>query len=336
MNWIDDVKVLVTHANCPDGVASAILVKDAFPDAKVLFMSYQSPELAALKPEPGMLFCDFTPPRERAREFAEAGVHCLDHHKSAREVVDLFGERGAFADEQAEPGVCGAALAFRHVWTPVSARVSPKSLNIAPRMNLFELVGGSTHMRAKDFAELAGIRDTWQRGSPRFLEASEQAEMLRFFPWEDWASEFPIGGSIFDPLLDSFWGTRKRFGNLLVRKHMDAVKRALEKAHRHTTKSGRRVVAFEGTHLTSDAAELLDKEVDLVVGFGFEGAPEPRMKFSLRSHTTFDCAALAKDYGGGGHTRAAGFDVPIGKQGSGRYWSEPFTAVENLLDDWGR
>jgi len=36
------------------------------------------------------------------------------------------------------------------------------------------------------------------------------------------------------------------------------------------------------------------------------------MRFSLRSHSDFDCAAFAARFGGGGHTRAAGFGVVLG------------------------
>jgi len=76
---------------------------------------------------------------------------------------------------------------------------------------------------------------------------------------------------------------------------------------------GERIVAFAGTGQTSDAAEVLGAEADLIVGFDFgveNGSA--KMRFSLRSHSDFDCAAFAARFGGGGHTRAAGFGVVLG------------------------
>lgn len=54
------------------------------------------------------------------------------------------------------------------------------------------------------------------------------------------------------------------------------------------------------------------------MGFDYEvetpangGPPNRKVIYSNRSHTTFDCKAFAKAFGGGGHTKAAGFNVTL-------------------------
>jgi len=113
------VKTIVTHAACPDGVASAMILKSILPNAEVLAIHYNSPEQTNLKATEGMLFCDFTPPPERVTEFVEAGALVLDHHIKQKAVVDAFGSNGVFADEKLEPGISGAMLAYREVWLPI-------------------------------------------------------------------------------------------------------------------------------------------------------------------------------------------------------------------------
>lgn len=325
------VKTIVTHKDCADGTASAILLHDALPEARVLFMQHNTPELAALKAEPGMLFCDFAPPRERAQEFVDAGTIVLDHHKTAKDVVAMFGKSAVFGDELDEPGVSGAVLAYRHVWRPL--REQPREKPFGERDWNTE-----TTMNAARFAELAGIRDTWQRDSPHWTEACEQAEMLRFFPWSEWA-EFFGNRCIFVPMA-GLLHERMRFGRLLVAKHAERVDRALASAYRFTTGKGTNVVAFQGLDLTSDAAEKLGDGPDLVVGFGFTvdhtgDRQTPRAIFSTRSHTAFDCAAFAKHFGGGGHTKAAGFSLLLldPDTGSAAAW-QPYVLLETLLGRW--
>lgn len=306
------VRVIVTHKNCPDGLASAVLLHDALPDAEIVFLQYGTPEYLNLEPRPGMLFCDIAPYADGCPEvFRQMGAIVLDHHKGARDLVESFGADGVFADEATEPGVSGAALAFREVWHP---------LNLVSHASI-----------AHRLAALAGIRDTWQTGSPSWQTACEQAEVLHFWGAERLlAVKGPFrSGSGFLNLFD--------LGPILLEKKLTAAREALERALRATTAKGTRVILFEGKHLTSDAAEACTalaqaggRDADLVVGFGYEVREgRPRLIVSTRSHTNFDCLAFAKANGGGGHTRAAGF-VLEGPEGSGPQLS-PYTEIVRAI-----
>lgn len=302
------VKHIVTHENCADGIASAIILKNILSDAKVTFLHYETDAHILLKPEEGMLFCDFSPHKNSVAAFKEAGALVLDHHKTQKGVVEAFGENGVFADEKAEPGVCGAVLAFREVWLPLHKQRMSDGVEPANRSGLL----------MKEFAEIAGVRDTWQRKDPRWLQACEQAEALTFWPVEEvlrLASE------------PDEWRHKLGLGPMLYKRRLQSAEKAIKNGVAFHTSKGRTVLVFEGLKQTSDAAELLGDKFDFVVGFGF--TPEhgfPYLTYSTRSHKGFDCSAFAQAHGGGGHTAAAGFKVQLIQADP-----QPYTLMQHLM-----
>lgn len=288
------VKHIVTHLHCADGLASAMILKDVLPDAKVSFIQYSSPEHLGLEPEPGMLFCDFSPHRDRVGVFVEARAIVLDHHKFAKDIVDAFGADGVFADETASPGVSGAVLAYEEVWLPKTPSESHAEALRAPYEFMKARVG--------DFARLAGIRDTWRTQHPRWNESCAQQQALLFWSAEDLLA-----------IPWNEWPIKMQIGPLLFEKQLQKAKDTAEGSYRFTTDKGLRVAMFGGVTITSDAAEALGESVDLVVGFTYKvEAGSIILVFSTRSHTTFDCGSFCKAHGGGGHTKAAGFKVSVG------------------------
>lgn len=291
------VRTIVTHEGCADGIASAIILRDALPNARVEFVQYNTPAHRDLRATPGILFCDMTPPASRVQEFVDAGAIVLDHHRGAREIVDAFGDRGVFADEATEPGVSGATLAFREVWKLVSTFENEDNLSTL-----------------REIATRAGIRDTWQRNDPRWREACAQAAALRF-----WPPEMLIGAPI-DGL-----AARLEIGEVLLQRDTERDERSIAEAYRFEV-DGLRVVAFEGLH-TSDIAERLEGEADLVVGWHYAMEDgRARMVVSCRSRGAVSALALAKANGGGGHQRAAGFRMPE------EPYMSPYTALRLLVE----
>lgn len=286
------VRHLVTHERCADGVASAMIIKDALPDVKVTFVTHNTKLHLEMEPEEGMLFCDFTPPEKRVKEFVDAGVICLDHHKHAKGVVEAFGDLGVFADEKDEPGVSGAYLAYREVWLPLCA------FRAADDVVLMSEGGfGEERKIVESFASVTGVRDTWQRHDPRWEQACAQAEALSFWPEEELLA--------LDP---SEWASKLALGDFLYKRRLKSAKKASDGAYNFTTHRGTVVTVFEGSRASSDAAELLGEEVDVVIGFHTKVEDgEPVVTFSTRSHTGYDVGKMCKSLGGGGHTAAAGF-----------------------------
>lgn len=310
---LKSVQTIYVHKNCPDGTVSAMILKQAL-NVPVVFLQYGTEEYINLQAAPGMLFCDTTPPHDRAQEFVDAGAIVLDHHKGAQGIVALFGDRGVFADEVAEPGVCGAVLAYREVWVPI---LGPND-------------------EVEDLAKLAGIRDTWQTKDPRWGKACAQASWVMFFGEED-CLKTPLLGE------PERWVFRSSVGDMLFDEHMRGITKAVEGSFR-TTINGLRVAILQGATNSSDSAEMLgeDSKVDIVVGFSYydegeEGREEWSREFSqglkmvcsCRTRTSFDVSKLAKFYGGGGHTKAAGFTIRVDTRDP-----NPYLKILRLIDHY--
>lgn len=291
------VRKIVVHANCPDGKAAAVILHAALPDAEIVEVAYDSTAHVDMRAEPGMLFCDFAPHRTRIAEFVEAGAIVLDHHKGAESIVRAFGERGVFADEKGEPGVSGAVLAYLHV----TDRLWP--------FDPSGRTGGSLNL-----ARLIGIRDTWQRSSPDWQRACEVSAAVRFLPLDDALRRGPAGVMRF----------ADEVGALFLRKQMEAAKETAATAVRLTVDS-LRVAVIPSVSLTSDVADALRDDVDIVAGFDYvHDARGVRLQWSLRSTGGVDVSAIARRHGGNGHTAAAGFYVALPPQ-------NPYQCAAGLL-----
>lgn len=296
IDQLQNVKVIISHGNnCPDGVASAMIVANAYAGSDerrdIFTVDHGGEDRAELEPQPGMMFVDFSPPEDKAKAFIEAGALVLDHHAKGSS-VQAFVEAGlgVFGDERRDPGVCGAVLAYEHVWKPLKALEDSSS-------NPLE----TDSLVVREFARLSGIRDTWQTQSPDWLKACKMAEALRFWPLEDLLLTPP--GS---------WPEIVAVGETLWDRKIRTVNKVSERSYRWTSPKGTRIAFFQGVKLSSDVAEALDKTVDLVIGYDvlYEDGVL-KMIFSTRSHTHYDCGTLALAHGGGGHTKAAGFSVPL-------------------------
>lgn len=288
------VSRIIVHADCPDGIASAMILRDCLPEVEVLAVAY-GPEREALEPGPADLFCDMTPPESKADAFVEAGAIVLDHHRGARELVERFGELGVYADADDEPGVSGAVLAFREVWQRL----------IVARAR------GAEYLRVERFALLAGIRDCWLRQHEDRHEACAQAEALMAYPLKRWIEgELRIGH---EPCLNAF---EKTLGHALLTRKL---RRAREIAEAGCLRLSPGIAIFNDSpkpdSRISDVAEAMrevDPAVKLVVGFCYvmrRGGMV--LELHLRSSPGAELTArqIAVVNGGGGHDHAAGFIV---------------------------
>lgn len=367
MHEIEQLKAVTTvvvHDNCTDGLASAMILLDALPNATFRFVQYNSPEHLSLQAQPNMLFCDITPHASKVQDFkAVQNVWVLDHHKTAKSIVEQFGAKGIFADFDAEPGVSGAVLAWREVWLPIathsadlaqlseSQRQAHKNAEIAYTERLNQVYAekiaqgkskaeaqaaadtdpslaahklamsvslGSWADKVTKFAQLAGIRDTWQKNSPLWTDAVKQHLVLSFFPRDQWMTK----GNVFHHNDPAVWESRMGLGDVLLMREQEKVAKAIAESYTFQH-DGWSVTLFEGTAEASDAADLLTS--DVVIGWRYlvesksdvtswpsnPNAKGPKLVCSCRSRGTFDVSELAKSLGGGGHKGAAGFNVNV-------------------------
>lgn len=311
------VNHIVAHANCPDGTASAIILRACFPEAKVTFCQYNTDLLRNLPAEPGMIFCDFTPPVDRLQEFLDVGTIVLDHHGGpAEEVTKAFEAKdlGRFSNEK---GVSGAVLAFRHAYMPM--------MQYSLQQPLHEIESIPLVQDIKNLAETIGVLDTWHKADPRWDQAMKLAEAIRFWPWEFW-EKAPV----------TSWPNMVGLGDVLMYKLKDSIEHTVKSAYRFTTDKGRRVVVFQGgSQKSSYAADLLENECECAIGFKYiveDG--DPKIIFSSRSRGTFSVRNLALAYGGGGHTNAAGFSQMLPKLDPYRHIEDLFRDYESIEDEW--
>lgn len=328
------VRTVISHGYpdgpCPDGISAAMLVKDVLPDAEIRFLAHNTKEHAELPARPAMMFVDIVPPAARVAAFVAAGAIVLDHHKSSRGLVELFKDKGVFGDEEAEPGVSGAVLAYRHVWSalipfiPLQSRSASRSAWRA--CNGFWEDGRYEAQRVRAFAELAGVRDTWQTKDERWRKATIQAKVIRFFSPEEW-----LDG---DPLNEKRLNTRlETLGETLMRRDEEHSRSLIASAFRFSNAHGVRVVVLPST-LISDAAEALRGEADVVVGFAYRVEKnDPQLRLSFRSRGAFDVSNIAKRLGGGGHTNAAGCALAADPVATGP--SNPYTLVREIFAPFG-
>lgn len=298
---LKDVRTIVAHENCPDGIAAAMICRDALPMTSVVFCHYDTPMHREMPAEPGMLFVDFSPHKSRVDDFVRAGAIVLDHHETQREVVDAFGELGVYADNKgADRGVSGAMLAARHVWEP--------AWRAAPAMFSSE-AGSKPFDEVFRFAEIAGVRDTWQQDSSLWPEACRLAEVLKFLP---------VKRSIATKRED--WDGLLKFGEVLLEKQAERLEHAERHLYRFTSPTGLRVAVTQGVTDTSDLADLLKDSTDLLMGFYYKVEDGTRRcVWSCRTRGAFKAKDLAVFYKGGGHDHAAGFTVDVTDNDHGPY-----------------
>lgn len=320
------VNVVYVHADCPDGLASAMILKDAFRmlgrSPEIIFLKHGTEEKHLATPREGKrwdpshggiaLFCDIAPDYHCDPEDEPLTI-VLDHHKGVEELVRSFGENGIFADEKKDPGVSGAVLAFREVWDAVLTHlVSTEGGVVDPPANISSV---------RDFAQCIGARDTWQTKDPKFIRGQWMSKILMAKPADHWLN--PRESMDRDPRLftDAFLTSDEvDQGRTLYEAHLEAVRQAVDQIVYLTNGVSRCAVFQEqacGARLTSDVAEALrEKGTDckFVAGFSFVvDAPGgvPRLSYSVRGLNGFDVSRFARANGGNGHTGAAGFSVEL-------------------------
>lgn len=267
-------KQLNFHAGCPDGIIAR----------NILVQTLRNTDLQLVPRRPGVkdsivhpaIFVDMSPSEDQFLEVLQQGGVIMDHHVTVKHLFDKHSE--AFPDQllwgENALAQSGAVLAY---------------------MACDDLVRNSTGNPGRAMlraAHLVGLGDTWQKDHEDF-------ELARAF-----ANLVDLVGNDYEglyeetELAEKLWASKKK-----------AFVRSAEKAIWRDVLDKR--VAFVNTLKTSDVAELLRaKGANIIVGYGEMFDPDRQVEwiaFSMRSDETWDCAAFAKKYGGGGHVPAAGF-----------------------------
>ena len=266
------VRKLITHANCADGLAAAIVARESCgPTLPIEFVAYGTEQHRTLTPEPGVVFADFSPHPDTVEAWLPFDPIVLDHHVHARAIVASF-PRGVFDNKQS-----GALLLLAHLATFHSN-------------NLARL------------AVLADVRDRWVKESQWWPAAQAQARVMMSLHRD---VALALGSSGLRQFED--------FGMYLAETERLRAAEVVSTLRRQPVGEFTVGVVASGSALSSMIGDLAREQgFDLTACFHLQEDPATGRKsvvYSLRSSERIDCGAFAKWLGGGGHQRAAGFDV---------------------------
>ena len=278
-----NVDVVIYHAGCWDGFCAAWLASKAWPDARfVPALHSQGPpeDLAGQK----VLIVDFSYKREVLRELCHeaAWVVVLDHHKTAeQELAGLDGEVSNLT-VRFDMSRSGGRLMWEHLI----------GLDLVLPGNL----PGWTFTNPPWLVRYTEDRDLWRWELPnsRTISAALRTYPLDFEVWDELHDE----AGVLDRLHQEGEVIR-RYEETVIESH---VRKAVE-----IELAGYKVLAVNATTLLSDIAGELAKDRPFGVCY-FERADGMR-QWSLRSREGgVDVSQIARQFGGGGHPQAAGFE----------------------------
>lgn len=265
----------IYHNNCADGFTAAWIINKKY-NGEVDFVPgiYQTPPPDVKGRD--VIFVDFSykrPVMEVILNLANS-VTILDHHKTA--IEDIGGL--PFTDARLDPKFSGAGLAWQWAF---------------PGTDMPLLV------------EYVQDRDLWTFNLPCSRDANAYifSHHYTFCNWNELTTQFE----------NDFKSVAER-GQAIERKHHKDVYELSMTLRRNMEIGGHVVpVANMPYTYTSDAGHLMAKELTGGKAFAacYWDTKDGRV-FSLRStEDGIDVSEIAKQYGGGGHTHAAGFTVPF-------------------------
>lgn len=286
--------VIYAHANCADGLASAIIAKAALINAEVVFVSHHKELVLDVRPA---LFVDFCPPAKQADDFLANGSVVLDHHRSAREVVSRFESinQGVFADEEKDRGVSGAMLVYQHVYMGEN--------------EIFQ-----------EMAHLIGLSDTYQINNARYLDGVKLSLALRTIPSSIWLNT---------KLNKESFELFKKIGAATYDNDQDDLKRLASKVI--VIEEGNVKVAIIDSMKVTGILKLLPAGVDAIIGFHYDVDSDKQsvqLQLSVRSKSKerFHAANFCKLFGGGGHDHAAGCSLDVSYS-----TKNPYSQIQNVI-----
>lgn len=293
--------ICIHHAPCQDGFTAAWAVwKRWGHDVEYVAGVYgEAPPDVAGK---HVLIVDFSYKRPVLEALAReaASITILDHHKTAEADLAAFVRPLGLID----PFYLASEAEFMST-LPIQARFD---MTKSGAMLAWEYCHPGEP--APQLVAYVQDRDLWRfkLEGTREVSAALFSEAYIFETWDAYSAHlsYPAGRSLV-----------VAEGSAIERKHHKDIEELLGLTMRHMVIGGQRVpVANLPYTMASDGANTL-AEGNAFAACYFDRGDGYR-QFSLRSKPEgADVSEIAAAYGGGGHARAAGFQVPLGWEGEG-------------------
>ncbi|MBN8218794.1 MAG: hypothetical protein J0L75_19295 [Spirochaetes bacterium] len=277
---------LVTHGNCPDGTAAAVLATRLWPKVQVTWGNHQvigEQILAAGRSlrEGGLLvLADISGDADTLARLAEilipkkAALHIYEHHQT-RDFLSVWKlPEGLTGSVVFDNGRCGSRIFFDE-WLPRDA-----SLEVY-----------------REFIVLTDDRDLWLNQDPR---STDLAKIHHIYGDQGYLKRF-----VQNPMV-ALTLEERTILDYQMRKDREKIDKILEKIEVKEDDGGYRYGVVYGE---ADSTDLLHQAI---VRHDLEYAIHVNLnagKGSIRGRGAFDCAKFAEKRGGGGHRAASGFPV---------------------------
>ena len=271
-------KLCIYHGNCLDGFGAAWAVRHALGDEVEFYKGIHQqspPEVEGLD----VILVDFSYKKNVLEELLKtaASITIIDHHVSAeKDLADLLESKKILG--KFDMNKSGAMMAWEWFNTGIPA---PKLIE---------------HIQD---------RDLWQF---KLEDTNEILAGLSSYPFdfEQWDRFMCDVNNEIDSL--------KRDGKAIVRKLLMDISELIASGVRRMRIGGYDVPVLNASSAyVSDAGNILSKDEPFAACYWDHANGR---SFSLRaSEAGVDVSEVAKQYGGGGHVKAAGFTVDIGWEG---------------------
>lgn len=271
----------VYHNRDLDGFTSGAIIKKKYPEAKMVGYDYGMPFEQEVTGEP-IIMADVSLPMKTMVKIAQLSnwqLTWIDHHISAiNDYKEFVGEGESFCNAILENGIAACEGTWKHLFPD-------KEMPLA--------------------VKLLGEYDTWRNSDKQ--------------RWDNEILPFQFGMRLYCNSVDSF--PVEVFENeelvrqiihegLTVLKYQSQVNELqCKKASFETEFNGLRAICLNGGGFNSDVFKSVydESKHDIMIPFQFDGK-----KWTISLYTTkdeVDCSVIAKANDGGGHKKAAGFQV---------------------------
>lgn len=278
----------IYHHGCPDGFTAAWIVRQNIPDV-VLHPGRHGDDPPDVFSGSVVYIVDFSYSADKIRAMASIAekVIILDHHKTAQAELER-NDLGDNVNVVFDMDRSGAMITYNHF--------------------------KNTPPYAKPLVEYVQDRDLWlfQLKDSRAITSVILATDHTMANWDELAMD----------LRDQWGDHRQTEGSKIVAQGEAILKRDAKvqkdiiSCARRMTIGGYEVLAAPSPYAYgSEVAGELAKRNGVLFGAYYVDRPEHR-QFGLRSVRGSGCdvSVIAKEYGGGGHENAAGFNVPWGHE----------------------
>lgn len=275
---------VIYHANCDDGFGAALAAYIEFGEyARYIPASYGSRPSEVLGED--VFILDFSYPRAVMQELSETAksIVLLDHHKTAAiDLADLQLSCDSIISFDVEQS--GAVLAWKYFHPGVSV---PKLFRYIDDNDRWQFKLRETRYVIRNLRSYPQSFSTWH----------ELMSMMEISPefYEDFVAEGVAQERFFQSQVDFLLNMSKPHKIWLAGQEGLAV----NATRMYVSDLGHRLAEQSGTF-------------GMVWSFlGPDVAPERQVSCSLRSIGAFDVSEIARQFGGGGHHNAAGFEISL-------------------------